>query len=86
MLPELRRSIVEIECDPNEGLKFDDDGEDDDEVRGGRRTPGASTRTVDLLELAKCCAMEHTWLPTDMPKAKLGGREFSAPEVALSSF
>lgn len=35
MLPELRRSIVELECDPNEGLKFEDDGDDeDDEVRG----------------------------------------------------
>ena len=37
VLPELRRSIVEVECDPNEGLKFDDDDEDDedddDEVR-----------------------------------------------------
>ena len=35
VLPELRRSTVELECDANEGLKFDDD-DDDEEVRGIR--------------------------------------------------
>ena len=29
ILPELRSDIVELECDPNDGLKFDDE---DDEV------------------------------------------------------